>query len=118
MTAMPLDYASGTHPQFGATLMPGLVNAHGALAVGLSGEDGGLFRAARRGTVVDGVEVDLEPGGTAAEVVPIREVDDHVFVSFEFPGKAENDHTVVTYSSINTNAGRWRTSRRNSSSNA
>ncbi|WP_435011081.1 Gfo/Idh/MocA family protein [Tundrisphaera lichenicola] len=35
-----------------------------------------------------------------------REVDDHVFVNFEFPGKTEsgNDHTVVTYSSINTNA--------------
>jgi len=33
-----------------------------------------------------------------------REVDDHVFVNFEFPGKAENDRTVVTYSSINTNA--------------
>jgi predicted dehydrogenase len=32
-----------------------------------------------------------------------REVDDHVFVTFEFPGKAQNDHTVVTYSSINTN---------------
>jgi predicted dehydrogenase len=34
-----------------------------------------------------------------------REVDDHVFVNFEFPGKTEsgNDHTVVTYSSINTN---------------
>jgi predicted dehydrogenase len=33
-----------------------------------------------------------------------READDHVFVTFEFPGKAENDHTIVTYSSINTNA--------------
>lgn len=33
-----------------------------------------------------------------------REVDDHVFVTFEFPGKAQNDHVVVTYSSINTNA--------------
>ena len=33
-----------------------------------------------------------------------REVDDHVFVTFEFPGKAENDHIVVTYSSINTNS--------------
>ncbi len=32
-----------------------------------------------------------------------REVDDHVFVTFEFPGKAEKDHVVVTYSSINTN---------------
>lgn len=28
MTAFPLDYASGSHPQFGATLMPGLVKSH------------------------------------------------------------------------------------------
>ncbi len=40
-----------------------------------------------------------------------REVDDHVFVSFEFPGKSSDnggqdkgDHVVVTYSSINTNS--------------
>jgi predicted dehydrogenase len=34
-----------------------------------------------------------------------REVDDHVFVTFEFPGKEKkNDHVVVTYSSINTNS--------------
>jgi len=40
-----------------------------------------------------------------------REVDDHVFVTFEFPGKDhtpggkdKGDHIVVTYSSINTNA--------------
>jgi predicted dehydrogenase len=33
-----------------------------------------------------------------------REVDDHVFTVFEFPGKAEKDRIVVTYSSINTNA--------------
>ncbi len=35
-----------------------------------------------------------------------REVDDHVFVAFEFPGKngpQGKDHVVVTYSSINTN---------------
>jgi predicted dehydrogenase len=35
-----------------------------------------------------------------------REVDDHVFVMFEFPGKdgtKSNDRVVVTYSSINTN---------------
>jgi predicted dehydrogenase len=35
-----------------------------------------------------------------------REVDDHVFVTFEFPapeGAEEKDHVVVTYSSINTN---------------
>lgn len=28
MTSFPLDYASGAHPQFGATLMPGLVKNH------------------------------------------------------------------------------------------
>jgi TRAP-type C4-dicarboxylate transport system substrate-binding protein len=28
MTSFPLDYASGAHPQFGATLMPGLVKGH------------------------------------------------------------------------------------------
>jgi predicted dehydrogenase len=33
-----------------------------------------------------------------------REVDDHVFTIFEFPGKGEHDRVVVTYSSINTNA--------------
>jgi predicted dehydrogenase len=33
-----------------------------------------------------------------------REVDDHVFTVFEFPGSGEKDRVVVTYSSINTNA--------------
>ena len=40
-----------------------------------------------------------------------REVDDHVFVTFEFPGKDyepgkpdKGDHVVVTYSSVNTNS--------------
>src|SRR5438132_376714 len=28
MASLPLDYASGFHPQFGATLMPGLVRSH------------------------------------------------------------------------------------------
>jgi len=28
MSSFPLDYASGSHPQFGATLMPGLVKSH------------------------------------------------------------------------------------------
>ncbi len=36
-----------------------------------------------------------------------REIDDHVYVTFEFPGpnydKDENDVVIVTYSSINTN---------------
>ncbi|OJW15843.1 MAG: oxidoreductase [Planctomycetales bacterium 71-10] len=33
-----------------------------------------------------------------------REVDDHVFTMFEFPGAEESDRIVVTYSSINTNS--------------
>ncbi len=33
-----------------------------------------------------------------------REVDDHVFTLFEFPGVAKDDHVVVSYSSINTNS--------------
>ncbi len=53
----------------------GLVNAHGALAVGLSGEDGGLFRAARRGAVVDGTEVDVGLVGDVVEVDPAAVVD-------------------------------------------
>jgi predicted dehydrogenase len=33
-----------------------------------------------------------------------REVDDHVFTIFEFPGQSEHDRVIVTYSSINTNS--------------
>lgn len=46
----------------------GLINSHGPYAVGLSGEDGGLLRAIRTGTVVDGEEVDL---GLVGEVVGV-----------------------------------------------
>jgi acetylglutamate kinase len=53
----------------------GLINAHGALAVGLSGEDGGLFRAARRGAVVDGAEVDVGLVGDVVEVDPAAVLD-------------------------------------------
>ena len=53
----------------------GLVNLHGALAVGLSGEDGGLFRAARRGAVVDGAEVDVGLVGDVVEVDPAAVLD-------------------------------------------
>jgi acetylglutamate kinase len=53
----------------------GLVNAHGTLAVGLSGEDGGLFRAARRNAVVDGVEVDLGLVGDVVAVDPAAVLD-------------------------------------------
>ena len=47
----------------------GLINGHSTLAVGLSGEDGGLFTAQRRGTVIDGEEVDL---GLVGDVVRVR----------------------------------------------
>jgi acetylglutamate kinase len=48
----------------------GLLNEHGPLAVGLSGEDAGLFTAERTNTVVDGEEVDLGLVGEVAHVRP------------------------------------------------
>lgn len=48
----------------------GLLNAHGPLAVGLSGEDAGLFTASRRGVVLDGKDVDLGLVGDVTEVNP------------------------------------------------
>jgi acetylglutamate kinase len=48
----------------------GLLNEHGPLAVGMSGEDAGLFTAERTNTVVDGEEVDLGLVGEVAEVRP------------------------------------------------
>ena len=47
----------------------GLLNAHGPLAVGMSGEDAGMFTAQRRGTVIDGEDVDL---GRVGEVVQVN----------------------------------------------
>lgn len=46
-----------------------LINAHGALAVGLSGEDGSLFGARRRGAIVDGETVDI---GLVGDVVTVN----------------------------------------------
>ena len=48
----------------------GLVNSHGPLAVGLSGEDAGLFTAEPTSTMVDGEEVDLGLVGEVAKVRP------------------------------------------------
>jgi len=48
----------------------GLINEHGPLAVGLSGEDAGLFTAQQTNTVVDGEEVDLGLVGEVAHVRP------------------------------------------------
>jgi acetylglutamate kinase len=45
-----------------------LINDHGLFAVGLSGEDGAMLTAERRGTVIDGEEVDL---GQVGDVVAV-----------------------------------------------
>jgi len=47
-----------------------LINEHGPLAVGLSGEDAGLFTAEPRHLVLDGEEVDLGLVGDVAKVNP------------------------------------------------
>jgi acetylglutamate kinase len=47
----------------------GLLNQHGPLAVGLSGEDAGLFTAERTGAMIDGEQVDI---GLVGDVVKVR----------------------------------------------
>lgn len=47
-----------------------LINEHGPIASGLSGEDAGLFTGRRRGAVVDGVEIDLGLVGDVVAVDP------------------------------------------------
>jgi len=47
----------------------GLINQHGPYAVGLSGEDAGLFTAAKRTALVDGEPVDI---GLVGEVVSVN----------------------------------------------
>ena len=46
----------------------GLINHHGPFAIGRSGEDARLFTATRRGTVVDGEDVDLGHVGAVGAV--------------------------------------------------
>jgi acetylglutamate kinase len=53
----------------------GLLNSHGPLAVGLSGEDAGLLRAKRRHAVVDGEPVDVGLVGDVVGVDPGAVVD-------------------------------------------
>jgi len=53
----------------------GLLNQHGPFAVGLSGEDAGLFTARRTGAVVDGEEVDLGLVGEVDQVRPESVID-------------------------------------------
>ncbi|GAB3617992.1 acetylglutamate kinase [Okibacterium endophyticum] len=47
-----------------------LINAHGDLAVGMSGEDASLFTGRRRGVVINGVDVDLGLVGDIVAVDP------------------------------------------------
>ncbi|MEJ5946824.1 acetylglutamate kinase [Pseudokineococcus basanitobsidens] len=53
----------------------GLLNAHGPLAVGLSGEDAGLLRAVRREALVDGRPVDVGLVGDVVDVDPTAVLD-------------------------------------------
>jgi acetylglutamate kinase len=52
-----------------------LINSHGPLAVGMSGEDAGLFTAARRSVLVDGVETDVGLVGDVVGVNPAAVLD-------------------------------------------
>ncbi|MET9270411.1 acetylglutamate kinase [Kribbella sp. NPDC003557] len=53
----------------------GLLNAHGPFAVGMSGEDAGLFTAERRTALVDGEQVDIGLVGDVVEVRPEAVID-------------------------------------------
>lgn len=55
--------------QVGGELV-GLINQHGHLAEGISGDEYGLFTGARRGAIVDGAEVDLGLVGDVTTVNP------------------------------------------------
>src|SRR5580765_398659 len=52
-----------------------LINGHGPLAVGMSGEDARLFTAARRSVTVDGVETDVGLVGDVVDVNPAAVLD-------------------------------------------
>jgi acetylglutamate kinase len=47
----------------------GLINRHGPFAVGMSGEDAGLFTARRKAAMVNGEEVDI---GLVGEIAAVR----------------------------------------------
>ena len=53
----------------------GLINRHGPIAVGMSGEDAGLFTAERRTVLVDGVETDIGLVGDVVRVDPAAVLD-------------------------------------------
>ncbi len=53
----------------------GLINSHGPMAVGMSGEDAGLFTAERRTVLVDGVPTDIGLVGDVVDVNPAAVLD-------------------------------------------
>ena len=53
----------------------GLINTHAPIAVGISGEDAGLFTAERKAVEVDGEEFDLGLVGEVSEVRPESVID-------------------------------------------
>ena len=53
----------------------GRINTHAPLAVGLSGEDAGLFSGRRRGVVIEGIEHDLGNVGDVVSVDPTPVLD-------------------------------------------
>lgn len=53
----------------------GLLNQHGPVAVGLSGEDAGLFGGRRKGVVIDGEPVDIGLVGDVESVDPAAVLD-------------------------------------------
>lgn len=53
----------------------GAINAQGPLAMGMSGEDAGIFSAVRQGVVLDGTEIDLGYVGEVVGVNPAPVID-------------------------------------------
>jgi acetylglutamate kinase len=75
----------------------GLVNAHGPLAVGISGEDAHLFAAHRRTVIADGAELDLGLVGDVTEVRPdfvTSLLDDGFIPVISTIGLAEDGHVL------------------------
>ncbi len=86
----------------------GLLNAHGPLAVGLSGEDAGLLRARRRPALVDGELVDVGLVGDVVGVDP-RAVTDlldagRIPVVSTVAPEVDDDGALVPGSVLNVNA--------------
>jgi len=86
----------------------GLLNAHGPLAVGLSGEDAGLLRARRRPAVVDGEEVDVGLVGDVVGVDPAAVLDlleaGRIPVISTIAPEVDADGTLVPGQVLNVNA--------------